>query len=93
MCIPPYVKYLFLAIVVGTLVILAVFYDRLFYFIPTFVFAIIWSRISCLKCTEPILKDKNGWYIFTMRSTCRHCGQDTLLCDVESDEVTSQDVK
>ncbi len=90
MCIPPYVKYISFAIVVGTLVILAIFYDRVFYFIPTFVFAIIWSRIRCVKCNEPILKDKNGWYIFTMRTTCRHCGQDTLLCEVESDEVTKQ---
>ena len=81
MCIPAYYKYLFLAIVVGTLVILAVFYDRLFYFIPIFLFAIIWSRIRCPHCNEPILKDKNGWYIFTMRSTCRHCGEDTLLCN------------
>lgn len=93
MCIPPYAKYLSLAIAVGTLVILAVFYDRVYYFIPTFVFAILWSRIRCLKCREPILKDKNGWYIFTMRSTCRHCGQDTLLCEVEADEVTSQRIK
>jgi len=93
MCIPPYVKYLSLSIVVGTLVILAVFYDRVFYFIPTLIFAIMWSRIRCLKCSEPILKDKNGWYIFTMRSTCRHCGQDTLLCEIESDEVISQRLK
>ena len=93
MCIPVYYKYLFLAIVVGTLVILAVFYDRAFYFIPAFVFAIFWSRIRCLKCNEPILKDQNGWYIFTMRSICRHCGQDTLLCQVESDELTSQRLK
>lgn len=93
MCIPPYVKYFLVAIAVGTLVILAVFYDRLFYFIPTFVLAIVWSRIRCIKCAEPILKDKNGWYIFTMRTTCRHCGQDTLLCDVESDEVTSERLK
>jgi hypothetical protein len=87
MCIPPYYKYLFLAIIVGTLVILAVFYDRVFYFIPAVVFAIMWSRIRCNKCAEPILKDKNEWYIFTMRSTCRHCGQDTLSCEVKSDEV------
>jgi len=93
MCIPPYYKYLFLAIIVGTLVILAVFYDRVYYFIPTFVFAIMWSRVACLKCHEPILKDKNGWYIFSMRSTCRHCGQDTLLCEIESDEVASQRLK
>ena len=93
MCIPQYYKYLFLAIIVGTLIILSVFYDRVFYLIPAFIFAIIWSRIRCPKCHEPILKDKNGWYIFTMRSTCRHCGQDTLLCEIESDEVTSQRLK
>jgi len=93
MCIPPYIKYMFLAIIVGTLVILAVFYSRIFYFVPTLVFAIIWSRIKCNKCGVPMLKDKNGWYIFTMRPTCRHCGQDTLLCEIQSDEVTSSRLK
>ena len=88
MCILRYYKYLFLAIIVGTLVILVVFYDGVFYFIPAFIFAIVWSRVRCSKCSQPILKDKNGWYIFTMRPTCRHCGQDTLLCEVEDDEVT-----
>jgi len=83
MCIPAYYKYLFLAIIIGTLVILSVFYDRVFYMIPALIFAIMWSRVRCNKCSEPILKDKNGWYIFT-----RHCGQDTLLCEVEDDEVT-----
>lgn len=53
-------------------------------------FAIVWSRIRCPKCNEPLLKDKNGWYIFNMRTTCRHCGQDTLLCEVEPDEVTEK---
>lgn len=57
------------------------------------VFAIVQSRIICPKCKQSILKDKNGWYIFTMRTTCRHCGQDTLLCEVESDEVTSKRLK
>jgi len=90
MCIPQYYKYLFLAIIVGTLIILSVFYDRVFYLVPALVFAIVWSRIRCSKCNEPILKDKNEWYIFTMRSTCRHCGQDTLLCEIESDEKTSE---
>lgn len=93
MCIPPYVKYLSLGIVVGTLIILAVFYNRPFYFIPAFVFSIIWSRIRCQKCGNSILKDSNGWYIFTMRSACRSCGQDTLLCEVEADEVTSSRLK
>ena len=90
MCIPSSYKYIFLFLVVGTLVILAVFYDRLFYFVPIFIFSIIWSRIRCPKCGESLLKDKNGWYIFTMRTTCRHCGQDTLLCEIESDEVTQK---
>lgn len=90
MCIPSYYKYIFLFLVVGTLVILAVFYDRLFYFVPMFIFSIIWSRIRCPKCGESLLKDTNGWYIFTMRTTCRHCGQDTLLCEIEPDEVTQK---
>ena len=90
MCIPSYYKYIFLFLVVGTLVILAVFYERLFYFVPIFIFSIIWSRIRCPKCGESLLKDKNGWYIFTMRTTCRHCGQDTLLCEIEPDEVTQK---
>ncbi len=54
------------------------------------IFAIIQSRIRCPKCGNSILKDKNGWYIFTMRTTCRHCGQDTLLCEIEPDEVTQK---
>jgi len=83
MCIPAYYKYLFLAIIIGSLVIFAAFYDRMFYLIPAFIFAIIWSRIRCPHCGEPILKDDQGWYIFTMRSTCRHCGEDTLLCNDE----------
>ena len=86
MCIPKYYKYLFLAIIVGTLVILAVFYDRVFYFIPALIFAVMWSRIRCDKCKTPILKDKRGWYMFTMRTKCRNCGHDTLLCDVKEDE-------
>ena len=93
MCIPSYYKYIFLFLVVGTLVIIAVFYDRLLYFVPIFIFSIIWSRIRCPKCGKSLLKDKNGWYIFTMRTTCRHCGQDTLLCEVESDEVTQSRLK
>ena len=93
MCIPSYYKYIFLFLVVGTLVIFVVFYDRLFYFVPIFIFSIIWSRIRCPKCGESLLKDKNGWYIFTMRTTCRHCGQDTLLCEIEPDEVTQSRLK
>ncbi|RUM72558.1 MAG: hypothetical protein DSZ08_00745 [Sulfurovum sp.] len=81
MCIPAYYKYLFFAIVVGTLVILAIFYNRIFYMIPVFVFSIIWSRVLCPNCHQSLLKNEKGWYVFTMRSTCRHCGYDTLLCD------------
>lgn len=86
MCIPAYYKYLFLAIIVGTLVILSVFYDRVFYLIPALIFAIMWSRIKCPNCHTAILKDKNGWYMFTMRTTCRNCGHDTLLCGIEEDK-------
>ena len=81
MCISAFLKYMLLSVVVGTLVIFAVFYDRVFYFIPAMVFAIIWSRIRCPKCETPILKDDRGWYMFTMRSKCRTCGHDTMICD------------
>ncbi len=69
-----------LSVVVGTLIIFAVFYDRVFYFVPAMVFAIIWSRIKCPKCGTSILKDERGWYLFTVRSTCRTCGYDTMIC-------------
>jgi len=39
------------------------------------------SRMACQKCETPIFKDKNGWYIFTVRPTCRTCGHDTMICD------------
>lgn len=94
MCIPSYAKYITLGISVGVLIILSVFYAG--NFIPmalAMILAIMQSRIRCPKCKEPILKDKRGWYIFTMRTTCRHCGQDTLLCEIEPDEVTSQRLK
>jgi len=84
---------MFLSIVIGSLVILSIFTENLFYALPIMVFAIIQSRISCPKCKQPILKDKNGWYMFTMRTTCRHCGQDTLLCEIEPDEVTTERLK
>lgn len=93
MCFSSYLKYLFLSIIVGGLVIISIFSGNLFYVLPVMIFSIIWSRIRCPKCSEPILKDKNGWYIFSMRSTCRHCGQDTFLCEVEPDEVTKQRLK
>jgi len=93
MCFSSYLKYMFLSIVIGSLVILSIFTENLFYALPIMVFAIIQSRISCPKCKQPILKDKNGWYMFTMRTTCRHCGQDTLLCEIEPDEVTTERLK
>jgi len=81
MCISSFLKYMLLSVVVGTLVIFAIFFENLFYALPAMVFAIMWSKITCPKCKEPILKDTNGWYWFTMRSTCRHCGHDTMICD------------
>ena len=69
-----------LSIVVGTLVIFSIFFENLFYLLPLMITAIVQSRISCPNCKEPILKDKNGWYIFTMRPTCRHCGHDSMIC-------------
>ena len=93
MCIPAYVKYILLSVIVGFLVILSIFSANLFYIIPIMVLAIMQSRITCPKCKQSILKDKRGWYLFTMRNTCRHCGQDTLLCEVESDEVTAKRLK
>ena len=81
MRIPPYVKYILLSVTVGVLVIFAVFFENLFYAAPAMVFAIMQSRMKCSNCHEAILKDKNGWYIFTMRSKCRHCGHDTMVCE------------
>ena len=90
MCVPPYVKYMLLSAVVGALVFFAIFFENLFYAVPAMIFAIMQSRMKCPKCGEAILKDKNGWYIFTMRSTCRHCGHDTMVCDVEPDGVSKK---
>lgn len=93
-CIPAYVKYITLSILVGLFIILSVFYtDSTLQLGLAMFFAILQSRIRCPKCNEPILKDKNGWYMFTVRTPCRHCGQDTLLCEVEPDEVTEQRLK
>ena len=93
-CFPSYAKYITLGISVGVFIILSVFYaGSLVPMVLAMVLAIIQSRIKCPKCGNPILKDKNGWYIFTMRTTCRHCGQDTLLCEVEDDEVTEARLK
>lgn len=93
-CIPAYVKYILLSVMVGLFVILSIFYTHstLQLGIAMF-FAILQSRVQCPKCGNPILKDKNGWYIFTVRTICRHCGQDTMLCEVEPDEVTAERLK
>jgi len=80
MCISSFLKYMLLSVVVGTLIIFSIFFENLFYALPAMVFAIIWSRITCPKCGTPILKDKNGWYLFTVRPTCRTCGHDTMIC-------------
>jgi ribosomal protein S27AE len=84
---------MFLSLVVGGLIILSIFAENLFYFLPIMIFAIIQSRMTCPKCKTAILKDHNGWYMFTLRRTCRTCGQDTLLCEVEEDIVTSARMK
>ena len=90
-CIPAYAKYIILGVMVGLFIILSIFYTQsILQMGLAMVFAIIQSRINCPKCGNPILKDKNGWYIFTMRTTCRHCGQDTMLCEIEPDEVTQK---
>ena len=81
MCFSSFVKYMLISIVIGSLVILSIFAENLFYLLPIMVFSIIQSRIRCPKCKESIMKDKNGWYLFTMRPTCRHCGHDTMLCE------------
>jgi ribosomal protein S27AE len=88
-CIPAYAKYIILGVMVGLFIILSIFYTHNpLQLALAIVFAIMQSRITCPKCGNSILKDKNGWYIFTMRTTCRHCGQDTMLCDIEPDEIT-----
>ena len=62
MCIPSYAKYITLGISVGVLVILSVFYaGNLVPMVLAMILAIIQSRISCPKCGNPLLKDKNGW--------------------------------
>lgn len=80
MCFSSYLKYIFLSIVVGGLIILSIFAENLFYFLPIMVFSIIQSRIKCPHCDNPLLKDKNGWYVFSMRKTCRHCAKNTNEC-------------
>jgi len=80
---------MFLSIVIGSLIILSIFSENLFYFLPIMVFAIMQSRVTCPKCKTSLLKDKNGWYIFTLRTVCRTCGQDTILCEVEDDAISN----
>ena len=90
-CIPAYIKYILLGVMVGLFIILSIFYTHSTLQLGVAMFlAILQSRINCPKCGNSILKDKNGWYIFTVRTTCRHCGQDTMLCEVEPDEVTQK---
>ena len=90
-CIPAYAKYIILGVLVGLFIILSIFYTgSTLQLGVAMIFAILQSRINCPKCGNSILKDKNGWYIFTMRTTCRHCGQDTMLCEIEPDEVTQK---
>ena len=81
MCISSFLKYMLLSVIVGTLVIFAIFFENFYYYIPAMIAAIMQSKMLCSKCKTPILKDKNGWYIFTMRSTCRTCGHDTMVCE------------
>ena len=94
MCIPAYAKYIVLGVSVGLLIILSVFYTHsIVQLVFAMILAIVQSRIVCPKCGNALLKDKNGWYIFTLRTTCRHCGQDTLLCEVEPDDITHNRLK
>jgi hypothetical protein len=80
MCLSSFLKYISLAVIIGSLIILSIFSENLFYLAPVMVFSIMWSKIACSKCKTPLLKDKNGWYMFTMRPTCRTCGENTLSC-------------
>jgi hypothetical protein len=94
LCIPAYVKYITLGVLVGFFIILSVFYTyNIAQLVLAFILAIAQSRVLCPKCANPILKDKNGWYVFTVRTICRHCGQDTLLCEIEPDNITNMRLK
>jgi len=84
---------MFLAVVVGALIILSIFAENLFYLLPIMVFSIIQSRMRCPHCENPLLKDKNGWYIFTMRSTCRKCGKNTNECISPKEEIVAKKTK
>jgi len=78
---------MFLSLVGGSLIILSIFSENLFYFLPIMVLAILQSKISCPHCANSLLKDKNGWYIFSLRSTCRHCAKNTNECVKVIEEV------
>ena len=84
MCISSFLKYILLSVIVGTMVIFAIFFENLYYYLPAMMAAIMQSRVLCQKCQTPIFKDKNGWYIFTVRPTCRTCGHDTMICAKET---------
>ena len=84
MCISSFLKYILLSVIVGTMVIFAIFFENLYYYVPVMIAAIMQSRVLCQKCQTPIFKDKNGWYIFTVRPTCRTCGHDTMICGKET---------
>ena len=80
MCFSSFLKYMLLSVTVGTLVIFSIFFENLFYALPALIAAIFQSKVTCSKCDTSILKDKNGFYIFTVRPTCRTCGHDTMIC-------------
>lgn len=88
MKIPAYIKYLFFATVTGTFIIYSIFAEKPMLMVIAIMAAILTSRVACPNCGEPIFKDKNGWYLFTLRSKCRHCGFDTML---EPDGLNEKD--
>ena len=85
MCIPPFIPYVTLGIVSGYFVILAIFYSEHWsHFAAAVIAGIIQSRIKCPNCKKPILQAPNGWYLFTVRPKCRHCGYNTMQCKEDS---------
>ncbi len=94
MCVPPFVIYITLGLFSALLIIISIFYAHsVSYMAAAFAFAIAQSRIKCPKCKNSILKSPSGWYLFSMRSICRHCGQDTMRCTIEQDDTTQARVK
>ncbi len=84
MCIPAFIPYILLGVASGFFVILAIFYSHHWsHMAAAFLFGIAQSRIKCPNCKKSILQAPNGWYLFTIRSTCRHCGFDTMKCKEE----------